>query len=129
MSFRLCGKKKKKKNKTAMADFMGFSHWLLFVLTYQNAAKITSSSSKTTSTTPSSRPRNPAYFVMVDRTEEIEKQRAELPIIMEEQQIVEKIMENDVVIICGETGSGKTTQVPQFLYEAGYGDPKRYDAS
>lgn len=29
---------------------------------------------------------------------------------------------NDVVIICGETGSGKTTQVPQFLYEAGYGN-------
>ena len=34
---------------------------------------------------------------------------------------MEAITQNQVVIICGETGSGKTTQVPQFLYEAGYG--------
>jgi ATP-dependent RNA helicase DHX37/DHR1 len=27
---------------------------------------------------------------------------------------------NQVVIICGETGSGKSTQIPQFLYESGY---------
>ena len=33
---------------------------------------------------------------------------------------MEAIEENDVVILAGETGSGKTTQVPQFLYEAGY---------
>ncbi|MED6184740.1 ATP-dependent RNA helicase DEAH13 [Stylosanthes scabra] len=30
------------------------------------------------------------------------------------------------VIICGETGCGKTTQVPQFLYEAGYGSSKSH---
>jgi ABC-type taurine transport system ATPase subunit len=30
---------------------------------------------------------------------------------------------DQVVIICGETGCGKTTQVPQFLYEAGFGQP------
>ena len=37
------------------------------------------------------------------------------------QAIMELITHNDVCIICGETGSGKTTQVPQFLFEAGYG--------
>jgi ATP-dependent RNA helicase DHX37/DHR1 len=47
----------------------------------------------------------------------------QLPIIAEEQPIMEAIMLNPVVIICGETGSGKTTQIPQFLYEAGFGDP------
>jgi HrpA-like RNA helicase len=52
--------------------------------------------------------------------------RNQLPIIMEEQRIMEAVIENDVVIICGETGSGKTTQVPQFLYEAGYSSPTRY---
>ena len=36
---------------------------------------------------------------------------------------MEAISESDIVVICGETGSGKTTQVPQFLYEAGYGSP------
>jgi ATP-dependent RNA helicase DHX37/DHR1 len=31
------------------------------------------------------------------------------------------ICENDIRIIYDRTGSGKTTQIPQFLYEAGYG--------
>lgn len=45
-----------------------------------------------------------------------------LPILSEEQYVMETINDNDIVIICGETGSGKTTQVPQFLYEAGYAE-------
>lgn len=60
------------------------------------------------------------YFVLVERTPEIQEQREKLPIYAEEQQIMEAIEENDIIIICGETGSGKTTQIPQFLYEAGY---------
>lgn len=58
--------------------------------------------------------------IPINRTEEIIESRSKLPIIGEEQVIMEAINENDVVIIVGETGSGKTTQVPQFLYEAGY---------
>uniref|UniRef100_A0A670ZV63 RNA helicase n=1 Tax=Pseudonaja textilis TaxID=8673 RepID=A0A670ZV63_PSETE len=46
--------------------------------------------------------------------------RLKLPILGEEQVVMEAVRENPIVIICGETGCGKTTQVPQFLYEAGY---------
>ncbi|XP_022086276.1 probable ATP-dependent RNA helicase DHX37 isoform X2 [Acanthaster planci] len=64
--------------------------------------------------------RTPAVFVYVDRKPEIQAARLALPILAEEQVIMEAINEHQVVILCGETGSGKTTQVPQFLYEAGY---------
>ncbi|KAG0367263.1 putative ATP-dependent RNA helicase DHR1 [Gamsiella multidivaricata] len=63
------------------------------------------------------------FHVHVDRDPEIQEMRLKLPVCTEEQYIMEKIIYNDVVIIKGETGSGKTTQVPQFLYEAGYGNP------
>ncbi|OSX59823.1 hypothetical protein POSPLADRAFT_1066944 [Postia placenta MAD-698-R-SB12] len=59
--------------------------------------------------------------VAVTRPSEVEAARLLLPIVAEEQPIMEAILLNSVVIICGETGSGKTTQVPQFLYEAGFG--------
>ena len=58
-------------------------------------------------------------FVEVQRNEEIQNGRLELPILSEEGNILEAVNNNDVILICGETGSGKTTQVPQFLYEAG----------
>ncbi|EAU85900.2 DHX37 protein [Coprinopsis cinerea okayama7 len=67
---------------------------------------------------------SPSIKVMeVKRPADVEEARLLLPIVTEEQPIVEAIMLNPVVVICGETGSGKTTQVPQFLYEAGFGTP------
>eukprot|EP00038_Savillea_parva_P001990 m.109051 g.109051 ORF g.109051 m.109051 type:complete len:1221 (+) comp10686_c1_seq1:183-3845(+) len=65
-------------------------------------------------------PAAPTRFVAVERPVEIQQSRLSLPILQEEHTIMEAIKENPVVIICGETGSGKTTQLPQFLYEAGY---------
>ncbi|KAL1601648.1 putative ATP-dependent RNA helicase DHR1 [Paraconiothyrium brasiliense] len=64
-----------------------------------------------------------AYSVAVQRTPEIQEARLQLPVVAEEQKIMEAIHNNDVVVVWGATGSGKTTQVPQFLYEAGYGAP------
>ena len=46
-------------------------------------------------------------IVEVHRTEEIQAARMQLPICSQEQEVMEAIMENDVVILSGETGSGK----------------------
>ncbi|MBT7086618.1 MAG: ATP-dependent RNA helicase HrpA [Desulfobacterales bacterium] len=45
----------------------------------------------------------------------------ELPIVGKKDEIIETIKRNRVVIISGETGSGKTTQIPKFCLEAGRG--------
>ncbi|KAG0160538.1 hypothetical protein PDIDSM_8068 [Penicillium digitatum] len=68
-------------------------------------------------------PNRKAYSVAVDRTEEIQAARLGLPVVGEEQKIMEAIHNNSVVVIWGATGSGKTTQLPQFLFESGFGSP------
>ena len=45
----------------------------------------------------------------------------DLPISSHAEQIRKKILENQVVIICGSTGSGKTTQLPKIALSAGLG--------
>jgi pre-mRNA-splicing factor ATP-dependent RNA helicase DHX16 len=50
----------------------------------------------------------------------IEETRKSLPIYAFREQIIQAVAEHQVLIIVGETGSGKTTQIPQYLHEAGY---------
>ncbi|VDO19323.1 unnamed protein product [Heligmosomoides polygyrus] len=50
----------------------------------------------------------------------IEETRKSLPVYAFKQQFIEAVKEHQVLIIEGETGSGKTTQLPQYLYEAGF---------
>lgn len=69
-------------------------------------------------------PDRKAFSVRVDRPEEVQSARLELPVVGEEQKIMEAIHNNPSVVIWGATGSGKTTQLPQFLFEAGYGNPE-----
>lgn len=54
--------------------------------------------------------------VHVSRPTEVENNRKDLPIVMMEQEIMEAINDHTAVIICGETGCGKTTQVPQVSF-------------
>lgn len=68
-------------------------------------------------------PYRKAFSVQVDRSEEIQNARLGLPVVGEEQKIMEAIYNNSSIVIWGATGSGKTTQLPQFLFEAGYGNP------
>ena len=59
--------------------------------------------------------------IRLKRDHRVQEARMELPVCRMEQEIMEALSSSDVLILCGETGSGKTTQIPQFLLEAGYG--------
>jgi pre-mRNA-splicing factor ATP-dependent RNA helicase DHX16 len=46
--------------------------------------------------------------------------RKKLPIYKFREQILEAVRDNQVLVLSAETGSGKTTQIPQYLHEVGY---------
>ncbi|KAJ3025529.1 UNVERIFIED_CONTAM: putative pre-mRNA-splicing factor ATP-dependent RNA helicase dhx16 [Siphonaria sp. JEL0065] len=50
----------------------------------------------------------------------IQDVRKSLPIYEFRNELLAAVEEFQVLIIVGETGSGKTTQIPQYLHEAGY---------
>ncbi|GAB1520578.1 hypothetical protein RhiTH_003657 [Rhizoctonia solani] len=54
------------------------------------------------------------------KAQSIEQTRKSLPIYAYREQLLEAIETHQVLIVVAETGSGKTTQLPQYLHEAGY---------
>ncbi|MBF0359293.1 MAG: DEAD/DEAH box helicase, partial [Magnetococcales bacterium] len=46
---------------------------------------------------------------------------ASLPVVEQREKIAGLIRENQVIVLCGETGSGKTTQLPKICLELGRG--------
>ncbi|XP_031258562.1 pre-mRNA-splicing factor ATP-dependent RNA helicase DEAH1 isoform X3 [Pistacia vera] len=53
-------------------------------------------------------------------SEMLQEERKTLPIYPYRDQLLQAVQEYQVIVIVGETGSGKTTQIPQYLHEAGY---------
>lgn len=52
----------------------------------------------------------------------IDDVRKSLPAYQYRQAFLDIVKQNQIVVVVGETGSGKTTQLPQYLYEEGYCD-------
>ncbi|KAI4306384.1 hypothetical protein L6164_029666 [Bauhinia variegata] len=52
--------------------------------------------------------------------EALQEERKKLPIYNYRDELLKAIHDHQVLVIVGETGSGKTTQIPQYLHEAGY---------
>lgn len=50
----------------------------------------------------------------------IQEDRRNLPMFPYREQLLAAVEAHQVIIIVGETGSGKTTQIPQYLHEAGF---------
>jgi len=53
-------------------------------------------------------------------TQSITEEREGLPIFKLRNELLNAIHDNQMLVVVGETGSGKTTQMPQYLAEAGY---------
>jgi HrpA-like RNA helicase len=64
----------------------------------------------------SSAPKKPTCSSSRD---ELQKFRRSLPAYRHGPEIINAVKSNDVVVISGDTGCGKTTQIPQMLFDAG----------
>ena len=54
------------------------------------------------------------------KTKTIKQQREFLPVYGCREDLMHVIRENQIVVVVGETGSGKTTQMTQYMHEEGY---------
>ncbi|KAB1273751.1 putative ATP-dependent RNA helicase DHX34 [Camelus dromedarius] len=54
------------------------------------------------------------------RLAKLQRERAALPIAQYGNRILQTLKEHQVVVVAGDTGCGKSTQVPQYLLAAGF---------
>ncbi|XP_058148873.1 pre-mRNA-splicing factor ATP-dependent RNA helicase DHX16 [Dasypus novemcinctus] len=65
-------------------------------------------------------PAAPAAPTQAQQQECMQAVRRSLPVFPFREELLAAIASHQVLIIEGETGSGKTTQIPQYLFEEGY---------
>lgn len=57
-----------------------------------------------------------------NKLKKLRENQASLPIAQYRQEIINTLQTHQVVIVAGDTGCGKSTQVPRYLLEAGFKD-------
>lgn len=65
--------------------------------------------------------RKAAAEAKLSERERIRTSREALPAYAYRQQFLDAVYKHQVLIIVAETGAGKTTQLPQYLLEEGFG--------
>ena len=113
--------KKKKEMKTEFDDYV-FEDHVEFVTSAMRLKGINTIDKKTTESwhetveeeRPSKREKK------LSEREKLEATRKSLPVFYYRDEFLAAVADNQVLVVIGETGSGKTTQLPQYLHEVGY---------
>jgi len=61
-----------------------------------------------------------SFSLQFEKLAKIRQDQGHLPIFQYRQHIVDAVRSHQVVLVAGDTGCGKSTQVPRYLVEAGY---------
>jgi ATP-dependent RNA helicase DDX35 len=65
-----------------------------------------------------------AYVYNPVQSWSLNAQRARLPIAKNKDDILYLLEKNQVLVVVGDTGCGKSTQIPQYLADAGWCEVK-----
>ena len=60
------------------------------------------------------------FLFQLIRLQKLRKDQQNLPIYQYKQAIIDAMAQYQVIVVAGDTGCGKSTQVPQYLLEAGF---------
>ena len=61
-----------------------------------------------------------SLFLKFQKVKKLRENQANLPVFKYRQIILDRVKANQITIIAGDTGCGKSTQIPRYLLEAGY---------
>lgn len=83
--------------------------------------KVSGSGPGVTNNKPNVQPQqNQNSTKLMNSKAQLEQQRLSLPVTGCRKRLIQEVHKSDTLLLMGETGSGKTTQIPQFLLGAGF---------